>query len=47
MKLRTILRRRAEKWQIDPALAVSLLHDLLLIQAKQVKVVAIRDVQPK
>jgi hypothetical protein len=45
MKPFSIIPRRAqEKWQIDPALAVSLLRDIALIHAQQAKVVAIRNV---
>ncbi len=41
----SILPRREEKRQIDPALAVSLLRDIALIHAKQIKVVAVHDVK--
>jgi hypothetical protein len=47
MSLLSILSRRPEKWQIDPALMASLLADIALIKAKPVRAVEIHDSKPK
>ena len=47
MSLLSILSRRPEKWQIDPALFASLLADIALIKAKPVRVVEVRKQKPK
>lgn len=45
MSFLSILARRPERWQIDRALAESLLRDIALIRAKPVRVVAVRNVK--
>jgi hypothetical protein len=47
MSLFSILSRRPEKWELDPALIASLLADIAFIKAKPVRVVAVRNPKPK